>query len=344
MAAGLVDVLVAQPLHTPNANYGPSIGDATMDPNADYSEFVASAAGTKAHFHATLQTSLKSDRMDEGSIEYIRGAACNLWAQGVDGLYLASWYDWPRQASFYEKLREVPFPSIMACKDKVVFIPTDQDDPARPSRNMGAKHPNDPLQRYLFEPSTAQLPALLPLGKAVTVTFYLSDNLQQWHSVGRVHKVVLRVRIVGINEVDHLVVALNGKELDQVSDLEEVSSSHSGSGHHRRINEMYKMKAAQYRVMGCWLLFHLRTSHWPRCGKNDLTVTVVHRDPAMLFEDSSNRAAGGAEQDHNGPQDVTLRDVECATYYLMGRSFHRADDHGTDPDLVPLPSLVHSRM
>ena len=35
MAAGLVDVLVAQPIHTPNANYGPSIGDAHMDPNYD---------------------------------------------------------------------------------------------------------------------------------------------------------------------------------------------------------------------------------------------------------------------------------------------------------------------
>ena len=35
MAAGLVDVLVAQPIHIPNANYGPSIGDAHMDPNYD---------------------------------------------------------------------------------------------------------------------------------------------------------------------------------------------------------------------------------------------------------------------------------------------------------------------
>ena len=91
MAAGLVDVLVAQPLHIPNDNYGPSIGDADMDPTYDYSAFVQAAAATPCRFHAVLQSSVHSDRLEEGTIEYIRGAACNLWAQGVDGLFLSSW-------------------------------------------------------------------------------------------------------------------------------------------------------------------------------------------------------------------------------------------------------------
>jgi hypothetical protein len=36
LAAGLVDTLAAQPLHTPNANYGPSIGDSSMDQHVDH--------------------------------------------------------------------------------------------------------------------------------------------------------------------------------------------------------------------------------------------------------------------------------------------------------------------
>ena len=40
----------------------------------------------------------------------------------------------------------------------------------------------------------------------------------------------------------------------------------------------------------------------------------------------------------------TLHDVEVHTKYLMGKSFMRGDDYGVDPDLAPLPSLVHSRL
>eukprot|EP01052_Picozoa_sp_SAG31_P019640 SAG31_NODE_1442_length_8325_cov_5.564916_6_plen_198_part_00 len=91
MVAGMVDVVVAQPLHIPNENFGPSIGDADMDPTFDYTPFVRAAAGTTCKFHAVLQSSVHADRLDEGTIEYIRGNACNIWAQGVDGLYLSSW-------------------------------------------------------------------------------------------------------------------------------------------------------------------------------------------------------------------------------------------------------------
>ena len=55
----------------------------------------------------------------------VRGAACNYWAQGVDGLYLAHWFgNWPYQASFYEKLRELPYPEVMAARDKIYYVPT----------------------------------------------------------------------------------------------------------------------------------------------------------------------------------------------------------------------------
>ena len=62
----------------------------------------------------------------------LRAAACNFWDQGVDGLYVSEWFHlWPYEASFYEKLRELPYPSIMAAKDKYYFLLTNtQDGPA----------------------------------------------------------------------------------------------------------------------------------------------------------------------------------------------------------------------
>lgn len=43
-------------------------------------------------------------------------------------------YDWPRPASFYQKLREVGVPSVLATSDKVYFVPTSGE--AR-MRNIG---------------------------------------------------------------------------------------------------------------------------------------------------------------------------------------------------------------
>ena len=40
---------------------------------------------------AALQSDVGSDRVAEGSTAHLRAAASNLWAQGVHGLYLASW-------------------------------------------------------------------------------------------------------------------------------------------------------------------------------------------------------------------------------------------------------------
>ena len=66
---------------------------------------------------------MDSDRLNEASIETIRGAACNYWDQGVDGLYVAQWFSqWPYKASFYEKLREIPYRDIMDSKDKFYYL------------------------------------------------------------------------------------------------------------------------------------------------------------------------------------------------------------------------------
>ena len=275
---GLVDVLIGQ------AFSGPELLDSTVD----FRPLVAAAQGTGCRVHAALQSHVDSDRLGEASIEMVRGAACNYWAQGVDGLYLAHWFgNWPYQASFYEKLREVPYPEVMAARDKIYYIPT-----------VTGRYPNPTT-----EPGTTmQLPAYLQKGHKASITLSVSDDLRRWAKVGRVHEVLLRVRVMEHTERDQLKFYLNGRELP--ADLL------------RKINELYRMSAPRYRTgSGYWYAFRLDAKHWPKKGNNTLSVELVRRDAQALPE-------------------IFVRDVELDIKYLMGRNYHR----GQDVDLGPSES------
>ena len=163
---GLVDALIGQ------AFSGPELLDSTID----FRPLVAAAQGTGCRVHAALQSHVDSDRLGEASIEMVRGAACNYWAQGVDGLYLAHWFgNWPYQASFYEKLRELPYPEVMAARDKIYYVPT-----------MTGRYPNPTT-----EPGTTmQLPAYLQRGDKASITLSVSDDLRRWAKVGRIPRSV----------------------------------------------------------------------------------------------------------------------------------------------------------
>jgi len=136
----------------------------------------------------------------------------------------------------------------------------------------------------------------LKLDQPASVDFSITDDLHRWYKVGRVHQVLLRVRILGTTELDRFQFRLNGEPLPD-SAL-------------RKINEMYKMHAPRYPVFGYWFLYKLDPEHWPKQGKNTFEVTLMRRDPEVT-------------------PPVTLRDVELEIKYLMGRNFHR----GQDPDL-----------
>ncbi|NKB71395.1 MAG: hypothetical protein GKR89_30350 [Candidatus Latescibacteria bacterium] len=271
---GLVDCLVGQTFS------GPEL----INPQVDFRPLVEAAQGSSTRIHAALQSHLDSDRLREAPIAMMRAAACNYWAQGVDGLYLAHWFNnWPYKASFYEKLRELPHPDIMAAKDKTYHVPT-----------ATGRYPVPTL-----EPGEEMiLPAPLAVGQEVAVPFTISDDLPTWNNVGRIHQVLLRLRIMGTTELDRLHFALNGQELPATT--------------LRRINEMYRMAAPRYRTgSGYWFIWRLDASHWPQQGANTLSVTLLERDPGVLPE-------------------VTLRDVELEIQYLMGQNFHR---DFVDPDL-----------
>ena len=270
---GIVDVLIGQTFS------GPEL----LDPMADFRPLVEAVSDSGCRVHASLNSLVDSDRLDQAPIEMIRATATNYWAQGIDGLYLAHWFgNWPYQASFYEKLRELPHPEVMAPKDKYYYVPTQTGRYPEPSTEPG-----------IF----MQLPVDLILDRPVAVHFFVSDDLVRWDHSGRVHAVLLRLRVMNVTEKDRISAWLNGHELppDQL----------------RRINEMYRMQAPRYRTgSGYWFVYRLDREHWVQQGENSLEVTLHQRDSEVI------------------PQ-IYLRDVELEIDYLMGRNFHRDQD----PDL-----------
>ncbi len=237
---GIVDVLVGEIINNPDY----------LDPNADLGWLVETAKGSSCRVHASIHTRVGSDRLSDAPVSMVRAAACNCWAQGVDGLYLAQWFTlWPYQADFYERLRELGHPDIMASKDKFYYIPTETD--RRP----------DPL-------APTQLPMDLEVDQPVRALFTTSDDLPHWDEAGRVHEVLLRIGIAGTTELDRIRFALNGRELPEEN--------------LRRINQMYRMSAPRNRSGPTyWFAFRLKRAHWPRQGENTLEVILLERDPVV---------------------------------------------------------------
>ena len=144
-----------------------------------------------------------------------------------------------------------------------------------------------------------QLPADLVVNEPVEIALTIADDLARWDAVGRVHEVLLRVRVIESTELDRYRFKLNARELpDHLM---------------RKINRMYMMSSPRYRVRGYWYVFRLDREHWPVKGHNTVEVTLLERDPDVT------------------PQ-VQLRDVELEIKYLMGKNFHR---DFVDPDLGP---------
>ena len=244
---GIVDVLIGQTFERTEL----------VNQNADFRPLVVAAKGSNCRIHAAIHSHVDSDRLAEAPITMVRATACNYWAQGIDGLYLAHWFgNWPYQASFYEKLRELPDADIMAPTDKFNFITT-----------TAGSYPQ-PESRPLLEPGLRmQLPVELKLNQPARVDFNITDDLPRWNKVGRVHQVLLRARILETTELDRFQFRLNGEPLPD-SAL-------------RKINEMYKMSAPRYRVFGYWFVYQLDPAHWPKQGKNTFEVTLTRRDPEV---------------------------------------------------------------
>ena len=228
---GIVDVLVGA---------GDPMGQMT-----DFRPLLEVTKGTETRVIAPIGNGVGSDRLGGATLSVIRGTATNYWAQGVDGLYLGGWHgDWPYADAFYGKLRELPYPDIMAAKDKFYWVPT-------------SEHESTPL------------PTKMELNKPAAVKFTITDDLPRWGKADRVHEVLLRIRVLGHTELDRLSFKLNGKELPEDT--------------HRRINELYKQRVPHDRIMGgYWHIFRLGPEHWPVTGENTLEATLLERDPDLV--------------------------------------------------------------
>ena len=251
----------------------------SMDHVADFRPLVQAARGSSCRVYAALNGQVYSDRLQNADITVTRAGACNYWAQGVDGLYLDFWYArWPYQASFYEQLREAPHPDVMAAKDKFYFVPT------RAGTRLRSHEPPLPLPRKLN------------VGRAVAVDLEIADDLSRWDRTGRVHEVLLRLRVAGTTELDRLRFTLNGRVLPEER--------------MRKINQMYTMRSPRrQRVAGYWFIFRPHRELWPRQGGNRIEVTLLERDPEVT-------------------PPIELRDVELEVRYLRGKNSWR----GRDPD------------
>ena len=255
-----------------------------LDVAANFGSMLRATEGSDSRVHGVIRNEINSDRVGTATIEMIRATACNYWDQGVAGLSLVHWCgNWPYGANFYEQLRELPFPEVMAAKDKIYALPT------------ATKRAPDPG-------TAAQLPAGLEPNAAARVLLPVSDDLARWGDAGRVHEVILRLRITRVSERDRFRFRLNGRELPADA--------------MRKIDHVYQMSGPRYRSHSTyWFIFKLARDHWPLQGGNEIEVTLLHRDPEITPE-------------------LALRDVELEIRYLRGKSYHRGV-HYTDPDLGP---------
>lgn len=239
ISQGIVDVLVGE-THW-----------ARVDSMADFKPMIEIAKGSDCRVFGALNSIVSSDRLLSATIEIIRAAASNYWQQGLDGLYLTQWFagaNWPYRADFYEQLREVNHPEIMASKSKFYSVLTKGDSRQAPSEGKPT------------------LPIELKPNQTVKINVTIADDLMLWDQEGLVDEVLLRLRI-GVNEREPLQFRLNGKILPESS--------------LKRINQMYKMYAPCKRASGYWFVFKLERQHWFKKGKNFLEVTLTHRDPAL---------------------------------------------------------------
>ena len=98
-----------------------------------------------------------------------------------------------------------------------------------------------------------QLPASLSLEQPVALELPISDDLSRLGAAGRVHEVILRIRLMRATDRDRLSFKLNGDELP----------AHIM----RKIDHIYQMTAPRYRSHSSyWFVFWLDEAHWPVQG------------------------------------------------------------------------------
>lgn len=241
ISLGIVDVVVGNTFESAE----------TIDQMTDFTPLVEAAKGTEVRVHAGLHSLVRSDRMAHGTIEVLRAAASNYWAQGIDGIYIAYWHGmWPYGDDYFAKLRELPHPDIMAPKTKFYFVPTAAER----------------IEPETLEPGVVmQLPSSMEVNEPTSVQLRISDDIEKWSAASRIDEIILRVRVTNSTERDIYSVKLNGIPLPD--SLRRTINTHYG-------------KTSQYgKLRGYFFVYHLNQQTWPVQGINEVEVTLEECDP-----------------------------------------------------------------
>ena len=248
-----------------------------MDHDLDVSRAVTVTRGTFCRVIASYSSRIERQLHKKATQPMIWAAASSAYRQGADGVCLddAHWFAWPWNAGAYETLRLLGDPALLATADKLYRARSSASKPSP-----------------LLPETGSVIPGTLQVGQPVSVPLMIGDDLAAAHALGRVQSVQLRVRITNIDAaLNEVSVELNGRRLPR---------------------EVLHPNDLTYRILGDSAVspygyiftYHLPPEHFPKPGKNLVSVTLVKRDP-----------------DLDAPFD--LYDVDCAIQFRQHRNFEK---------------------
>ena len=231
-----------------------------VDQDVDLAPVVALTRGTRCRVYYAFHTNLFRQFARSATPAMIWAAAANAYDQGVDGFAIADhvWTPngWPWTPREYETLRLLGHPELLAHADKHYLVRSD----IREEASVG----------WLPGRST-QLPKELAPGELCGVSFRVADDLDRRHGLGRLKSVVLRVRFGDIiPNYDRVAVEFNGQKLPEAI-LEKVDMTY------RLVDQ--RSTAHSITPYGYAYDYHLSPTHFPKKGRNFLTVKLLKRDP-----------------------------------------------------------------
>ena len=251
-----------------------------VDQDVDLAPVVALAHGTECRVFYAFHSNLYRQFARSATPAMIWAAAANAYDQGVDGFAIADhvWtpHGWPWTPREYETLRLLGHPEVLSHANKHYLIRSDIRDEA----SVG----------WLPGRST-QLPRELAPGDSIEMSFRVADDLVRWHELGRVRSVVLRVRFRDIiPNYDRVEIEFNGQRLAE-SILEKVDMTY----------RLVDQRSSTHSITPYGYAYDYRPgpAHYPKRGRNFLTVKLLKRDPNIAGNLSIERVDCRIEYRHH---------------------------------------------
>lgn len=252
-----------------------------FDQDLDLAPVVGLARDSGCRILVECGTSIQRRRESRVTPSMLWGAAANAYHQGANGFGINDMVR-SQEISYlddmYASLRPLASPERLATADKTYHV---RDLPKNPS-SFGTGLPGtDPV-----------LPRILELGKPQSIPLRIADDLPRWTALDRVSSVRLRIRLNALEpSLNELKFELNGQPIPET---------------HLEITDLnYRFVNEGVAYQGSHIFdFELGPDHYPKRGKNVVTITLVRRDPDVEME-------------------FQIQDVDCVVEYHHHRHFGR---------------------